>query len=99
MSVALLPLFLLAIAQNRPWPSHPIAPGSVKGVDGISYQIPARNSKATVVLFVTVDCPIGNRYAPEIDRIVSKYGDRVAFFLAYTDPSFGVSAIKKHRKD
>lgn len=36
----------------------------------------ARGQKATVLFFLTTDCPIGNRYAPEISRIVRDYQAR-----------------------
>jgi hypothetical protein len=32
-----------------------------------------RGQKATVLFFLTTECPIGNRYAPEISRIVGDY--------------------------
>jgi hypothetical protein len=36
----------------------------------------ARGRKATVLFFLTTECPIGNRYAPEISRIVRDYQTR-----------------------
>lgn len=32
-----------------------------------------RGQKMTVLFFLTTECPIGNRYAPEISRIVNDY--------------------------
>lgn len=36
----------------------------------------ARGQKVTVLFFLTTECPIGNRYAPEISRIVRDYQAR-----------------------
>lgn len=36
----------------------------------------AQGQKATVLFFLTTECPIGNRYAPEISRIVRDYQAR-----------------------
>src|SRR5436853_7694498 len=98
MSLAVLTLFLACAPQLKPWPTHVLAGGPVKSVDGTTLQIPAAKSKATVLLFVDVDCPICNRYGPEINRIVSKYAKSVSFLLAYTDRTVSPEAIRRHRK-
>jgi peroxiredoxin len=36
----------------------------------------ARGQKATVLFFLTTECPVGNSYAPEIARIVRDYKER-----------------------
>jgi hypothetical protein len=36
----------------------------------------ARGQKATLLFFLTTECPVGNRYAPEIARIVRDYQPR-----------------------
>jgi thiol-disulfide isomerase/thioredoxin len=57
------------------------------------------HSKAVVFLFVQTDCPISNRYAPEINRLYKKYasGD-VTFRLVYPDKDVSVRAIRRHLK-
>jgi hypothetical protein len=51
-----------------------------------------------VFLFLTTDCPIANRFAPEIQRIVAEYEARgVAFSLVYTDGT--PEAIRKHASE
>ncbi len=43
-----------------------------------------RGQKATVLFFLTTECPMGNRYAPELSRIALDYQKRgVAFFAIY----------------
>lgn len=57
----------------------------------------ATNSKATVFLFVRSDCPISNRYAPEVRRLYEKFAARgVGFWLIYPDPKEAPAAIRRH---
>ena len=50
-----------------------------------------------LLIFVTPDCPVANRYAPEIDRIAAAYADRrVRTFLIYADPSLTPARIRTH---
>jgi hypothetical protein len=54
-------------------------------------------AKARVFLFVRTDCPITNRYAPELKRIAAQFHDRgVRFWLVYPDQSEGEPQIRKH---
>lgn len=60
----------------------------------------ARGEKATVFIFVRTDCPISNRYAPEIERVASKYSkDGIAFWLVYPDGATSPQQIDQHRRD
>lgn len=59
-----------------------------------------KSRRATVLLFVTTDCPITNGYAPEIKRICDTYTARkVAFYLVYADPELKAATVRQHRKD
>ncbi|HEX5216441.1 MAG TPA: hypothetical protein VFV98_13335 [Vicinamibacterales bacterium] len=50
-----------------------------------------------LLIFVTPDCPVANRYAPEIDRIAAAYADRrVRTFLIYADASLTPARVKTH---
>lgn len=54
-------------------------------------------AQARVLLFVRSDCPITNRYAPELQRIAAEFARRgVAFWLVYPDPSETASCIEQH---
>lgn len=56
--------------------------------------------KISVLLFVITDCPIANRYVPEINRIFDEYSAKgVEFTLVYTDPTTDEAGIAKHRKE
>jgi hypothetical protein len=69
-------------------------------LDGRSVDVPARDSVATVLVFAAVDCPISNRYAPELQRLHAEYAPRgVAFFLVYPDPALDPGAARRHVAD
>jgi peroxiredoxin len=54
-------------------------------------------AKAAVYFFIGVECPISNRYAPEIQRIVAAYKDRgIAFFGVQSDPELKPETAQKH---
>jgi hypothetical protein len=58
----------------------------------------AKPAAARVLLFVRTDCPITNRYAPELDRIAREFAPRgVEFWLVYPDASESESAIAQHK--
>jgi thiol-disulfide isomerase/thioredoxin len=54
-------------------------------------------SKAIVFLFTSTDCPISNRYAPEVRRVAEAFGSKgVVFRLVYPSPSDDANAIREH---
>jgi len=56
--------------------------------------------KAVVLLFVRSDCPISNRYAPELQRLYQRYSLLgVDFRLLYPEPGLTPSAMERHRKE
>lgn len=55
---------------------------------------------ARVLVFVRTDCPVTNRYAPELQRIAAEFGSRgVRFWLIYPDASEQPDAIQRHIAD
>ena len=57
----------------------------------------AENSAAIVFLFASVDCPVSNRYAPEVQRIHATFAPKnVAFWLVYPNPSDTPDAVRAH---
>jgi hypothetical protein len=56
-------------------------------------------NKAVVFIFVRTDCPISNRYAPEIERLKKKYAQHIVFRLVYPDPETTAAQIESHLKD
>ena len=75
---------------------------SGKAVDPLK----ASAGKVVVLIFVRTDCPISNRYAPAIQRIIDKYvraadagadnSRKVAFWLVYPDKGETAVMIRKH---
>jgi len=58
------------------------------------------DAKVIVFIFVNTDCPISNRYAPEIRRVSERFArSGVRFWLVYADPDTSPDAIRKHLQD
>jgi hypothetical protein len=75
-------------------------PPRVADLDGNLVDFASADAKATVLLFVAVDCPISNRYAPEINRLERAFAPRgVSFFLVYTEPSLDATTARRHTAD
>src|ERR1700676_4069939 len=54
-------------------------------------------TKAIVFLFTSTDCPISNRYAPEVRRLAATFVPKgVEFRLIYPDPAAEAPAIREH---
>ncbi len=60
----------------------------------------ATDSKVIVFVFVRTDCPISNRYAPEIQRLYDEFSPKgVMFWLVYPDPHESAATIRKHLRE
>jgi hypothetical protein len=93
-------LLLAPPLQEPVFPRQPLKVSKVVDVAGKTQKIPATGAKATVVVFVTVDCPIANRMAPEVVRICEAYKSRqVSFLLAYVDTSVSRKNVQKHLRE
>jgi peroxiredoxin len=56
--------------------------------------------RGVVFFFVTTDCPIANRFAPEINRICKDYEKQgMAFYIVQTDPKLDATRARKHAKE
>ena len=54
---------------------------------------------ATIIVFVTPDCPIVNGSAPEIARIASEFSGReTPFYAVYVDPETTLAAARAHAR-
>jgi hypothetical protein len=78
-----------------------LLPVQLPGLDGTlvdPFQA-AAGTKATVLLFVSTDCPISNRYAPDVRRLYDAYAkEGVAFRLIYPNPADTIEDIRDHLK-
>ncbi|HZR23539.1 MAG TPA: redoxin domain-containing protein [Vicinamibacterales bacterium] len=56
-------------------------------------------AKAVVFLFTATDCPISNRYAPEIQRVYHAFAEKgIKFYLVYPNPADTPAMIREHAK-
>lgn len=99
--LGLLCLSLLAVLELPAF-----AAGSAKssyGVDLTGQPVPSltnQQTKAVVLLFVASDCPVSNRYLPQIRRLKSEFEPQnVAFWVIYPNPADTASVIRQHQKD
>ncbi|MBI1766181.1 MAG: redoxin family protein [Acidobacteria bacterium] len=57
------------------------------------------DAPATVLVFVAPDCPISNRYAPELQRLAQTYQPRgIRFYLVYADAAATRAELETHRQ-
>jgi hypothetical protein len=60
----------------------------------------ARNAKAIAFVFISTECPISNRYAPEVQRLMEKFGaEGVAFWLVYPNAGESEQVVRQHLKE
>ncbi len=91
----LLSLFCLLSGCTSLHPSAMDLDG--KAVDPLDLET---NFVATVLIFISDDCPISNRYAPEFRRLEDAYGKRgVNFWLVHADKTETVAAIREHARE
>ncbi len=84
-------LLLLAMAVSSAAGLDPI---DLSGKPQDPFASPAR---ARVLLFVRTDCPLTNRYAPELQRLAAEFSGRGAeFWLVYPDPTETSAGIRDH---
>jgi hypothetical protein len=59
----------------------------------------AARGKVVVLIFVRTDCPIANRYAPEIQRLRDAHLADAAFWMVYPDKKESRAAIREHQRE
>ncbi len=58
------------------------------------------DDKASVLIFITVDCPVANQYSPQIRELVAAHKDNpVRFCLVHVDPDVTADAARKHAQE
>jgi hypothetical protein len=76
--------------------ARPAAEG-VTDLDGRPVDPLAGSAAVTVLVFVATDCPISNRYVPELGRLRARFESRgVAFWLVYPTAEESPAAIASH---
>jgi hypothetical protein len=73
------------------------APESVVDLSGKTRDPFASPARARVFIFIRTDCPITNRYAPELARLAQFFViDDAEFWLVYPDPEVTPQQIRTH---
>ena len=89
-------LSIAILGQIRAMPAAPIGTISLADVKGITRPIPSARG-IQVLFFVATDCPIANRMAPELSRIVRDFRPRgIEFEYIYIDPTQTPKEISVH---
>jgi hypothetical protein len=85
------------------WAAAATGFGAVSGTLNLDGQpvdpfVPA--AKARVFIFVRTDCPVSNRYAPELKRLSAEFAARGAVFsIVYADPAETSESIRQHMEE
>ena len=83
-------LLAVCVAVARPVAAADAPRVVLKDPDGrvVDPFLAAESSAAIVFLFASIDCPVSNRYAPEVQRLHSAFTQKnVAFWMVYPNPS------------
>ena len=62
----------------------------------LALQLTAAVNTPTVLVFTSTECPISNRYAPEINRLNRKFAGKVQFVMVYPAPSDTDAKVRAH---
>ena len=96
-TVSLLVIIPFVCAAALPSPNT----GAISAADleGNIRVLPVQSSRATVLIFVLHDCPVCNRYAPEINRITAGYkASNVATYVVYEESDVTPPQARAHAK-
>ena len=78
----------------------PGSEASALDLEGSAVDPLGHGARATVLVFVASDCPISNRYAPEIRRIHDEFAARgVATWLVYPNAADTPEKVRRHLAD
>jgi peroxiredoxin len=59
-----------------------------------------RAAQSVVFFFIATECPISNRYAPEINRIAAAHEKRgIKFYAVHSDPDVTAEVARQHAQD
>lgn len=91
---------LIVLGMLGMGPAAAASPGPVAGLldlQGQPIDPFADGSRTSVFIFTRTDCPIANRYAPELKRLHQRFAAKqVSFWLVYIDAEETPSAISAH---
>ncbi len=89
---------LLFLPAVTPFPTHEMPLLDIEGK--MVGDLLNSEHRASVLFFITHDCPISNQLAPEIQRICSTYEeDGFQCYLVYVDPDLTAGLIRRHLRE
>jgi hypothetical protein len=98
MSRKILNACVLVAASLLAYPGS--ATAATYGQDGSGHpvtQLGTRETRAIVLVFLASDCPISNRYLPELKRLDGEFAHQnVAFWLIYPNYGETAKAVREH---
>jgi hypothetical protein len=56
-------------------------------------------TRVVVLIFAASDCPISNRYVPEIARLHREYSSGVRFWWVFPNPEDTAAVVSKHNRE
>jgi len=64
------------------------------------HQLAVAGARAVVLIFAATDCPISNRYIPEVTRLNSELASQgVVFWWVFPNPGDTLPIVRKHSAD
>ena len=96
-SVAAILLIAVVVCADEPTATELRLPD----LDGRQIEpLRAKDARAVVFIFIRTDCPISNRYAPEVRRLHEKFASiGIKFWLVYPDPDESSQVIRNHIRE
>ncbi len=89
----------IAIYGQSP-PAKPFVQTVLNGAGQLVNPFASASTNVTVFIFVRPDCPISNRYVPELRKLTSQFRDKgVISWLVYADTDLALEAIQRHLKE
>ena len=90
--LAILPIIPGQAQLNEPF-GKTLHGGPVRELSG-------RGVRVVVLFFASTDCPISNRYIPEIARLSEQFADAgVRVWWVYPNPGDTAEVVERHRRD
>lgn len=91
---------LLCCLSTAAWAAPPLGPDLGMDLDGHPVQrLAPPHARAVVLFFTASDCPIANRYIPEIERLDREFSPQgVHFWWVYPNPEDTPSVVRRHQK-
>ena len=90
--LAILPIIPGQAQLNEPF-GKDLHGGPVRELSG-------RGVRVVVLFFASTDCPISNRYIPEIARLSEQFADAgVRVWWVYPNPGDTAEVVERHRRD